>query len=328
MRKWRAATSGYSLLPAVLDGDHRRRLGEPVASPTPDIRSALRTHRVPTREGRSRPSTASVRERQVLDGHLLCTGEALQDRGNTEPRVHRFAPDPGCDTDGVDPVHHDLRATGLGHEQRARDLHVEDGQRSAVTLPQIRTEIPYGHQHRPGKQEVPMGVHDALGPTGRATGVGDPGRVGGSAGSAGGSWPGCCRPCPARNRRHLRPRWSAVSSGRRTLSEAIRDVGGGQEEASLGIAKDEALLRRRQVAIDPQPDRTQSRHRVKRDDDVARIRQADGDDVVLPDPHGCERAGRPFDFPVELLVRQPGVGADQGLVGGIALERPLQHIAD
>ena len=329
MGKGRTAASGDSYLVTVLDGDDRRRLGQAVGRRHPTSETLLEC--IPYRLGKVGPAGPRVGQRRADPRRRLASaaGEALQNRGNAEPGVHRFVLDPGCDADRIDPVHHDLRAAGLGHEQRARDLHVEDGQCGAVTLPQLRPEVPCLHQHRPGQEQIPVGVHDALGSTGGAARVGDPSRIRRAAVGSPVAGLDCCRPSPARTRRPSSD--NDDRRYRRAVSRRRSAVGTTSGEARRRRAsaspRMKSLLGRRQVAIDAEPDGTQARHCVERDHDVARVGQADGNDVVLLDPHG-RRVRRPLVRPPDRAPRRsagrPRTPGPRG--AGSVCQRPLEHM--
>ena len=114
---------------------------------------------------------------EVLGCDLVGAGQALQQRGDTEPGVDLLGPDPLRHGGRVGAVHDDLRPAGLRDEQRARHLHVEDRQRGAVALAQLGSEPAGRHEDGAGKQDVAVRMEHALRPPRGAAGVCDGGQV-------------------------------------------------------------------------------------------------------------------------------------------------------
>ena len=222
----------FALPQRAFDGDDRRRLGESVGRRHPTSEALLK--RVAYRLGKVRPARPHVgqgcADRRAATSSELARPCKIVGTPNHELTASLLIH--CCDTDRVDPVHHDLRAARLGHEERARDLHVEDGQRGAVALPQIRDRSPA----RP-----PASLREAAGSDGSARRPWAVRSCHWCRRSRPGPWLGdrpavagrrCCRPCPARSRS-----LTDHDDGRRRLpsrigAEAVRDIGRRQQEAS------------------------------------------------------------------------------------------------
>ena len=88
------------------------------------------------------------------------------------------------------------------------------------------------------------------------------------------------------------------------------------------------LLRRRQRAVDAEPDGAEAHGTEARHDDVGVVRQRRRDPVTGAHPQASQRRGRSGGGLVEVAVRVAREAADECLGIGTLPERPLEDVSN
>ncbi len=112
---------------------------------------------------------------------------------------------------------------------------------------------------------------------------------------------------------------------RRRLTGGLEEHGDREEEPGACVVELVLHLLCRVGGIDRGDDAAEGGNGVECDGVLGDIRRHDGEDVTLPEPAGCETAGRFEDRPIELPV---GVAAARGSVDDGHLVRLGGHVAE
>jgi hypothetical protein len=172
MRERDAARAGDVPAAPGVDRNERRRLGQPVRRAQRD--AELRRERGLQRLGTVRATRPQIVERrEVARGHRRAVHHVVEDRRDAVPRRDALVADPRRDAVGVDAIHDHAGAARLRHEQGGEREQIEDREREAVTLAELRSVLPARNGRRAGDEQVVLAVHHSLRPSRRAARVRD-----------------------------------------------------------------------------------------------------------------------------------------------------------
>ena len=116
--------------------------------------------------------------------------------------------------------------------------------------------------------------------------------------------------------------------GRAPSCDLLGGRGVARSSDDAAVVEQVPLLRRRQRAVDPHPDRADAHRAVEREDHVEVVRQRACDPVARPHAQGVQRVRGATGEPVELRVRPaPGAG-DQRLAPGVVGDDRREDLGD
>ena len=307
---------GSSGAPIVTDGG---RFGEPVAQP--DHEPALREERSPRGWAVGAADAGAEERGERLDVDVGMGEQVVQHRRDDRHPLHPLPLDPLGEADGVHPVDRHARVAVRERTQRTEDHQVQERERQAHPAPLDR---PAGR--RLGIQvacscddhhHVVLAVHRTLGVAGGTAGERDRRRreridVDDD-------------PLVAVERREeLCP--LVVGSGGLGIDQ-VREPGQpvalrrhllhraavGEEHGRVDVVEEEQLLRARQLAVDPCPDRAQPHRRQERDDERRVVPHGDGHAVSRADAQVPQAGGGPVHRRLQGRVVEAFVPAHERL---------------
>ena len=244
--------------------------------------------------------------------HIGMRQETVDDRRHRAERGDALGAHPLRDADRVDAIDGHAAGAHLERPERCERHQVQDGEGQEHPEPRVRAVVTHRGVDGTDQHEVVLAVHDALGKPGRAAGVRDR-RRGVRIDLDGGGVAGCHL---TEQGGPLTGRVLGVDGDEPAASEVAQllgHLGIGEHDARLGVADQVRLLRRRQRAVDAEPDGAEAHGTEARHDDVGVVRQRGGDPVTGADPQAGQRRGRSCRGLVELAVRVARVAADEGL---------------
>ena len=273
------------------------------------------------------PDLRSGEGHEVVLVHVGMRQETVDDRRHRPERGDALGADPLRDADRVDAIHGHAAGAHLERLERGERHHVQDGERQDHPEPRVRAVVTHRGVDGTHQHQVVLAVHDALGEPGGATGVRDRRRrvrvdlddgrvVGGHLTEQGGPLTG---------------RVLGVDGDEPAAAEVAQLIGHrgiGERDARFGVAEQVRLLRRRQRAVDAEPDGAETHGTEARHDDVGVVRQRRGHAVAGAHPEPSQHRGRACGGVVEVAVRVAREAADECLGIGTLPERALEDVSN